>query len=422
VSFASLSGAVVVLVGLLPVALAWRFAAPAVAGLPTVTETARLKTLRFTFAAMQSAVAMMLVVGAAMLVQSYANFVRQPTGYDGNTLVVSVGIRRGAPDLTFDEVVSTLGNLRRIPGVTSAAATNGAVVQEIKSTGAVQIKGQRASVHRKAVTPGFFETVGTTVLQGRPPGAGDANWRGVVVNEAFVRRHFSDSSPLGAILERRSGQAVQQAAIVGVVRNAFDQGLASPPEPTVYDVLGPDQRLSEMRYVLRTIPDAAISREAVRRAVAGVNPGALIRTVDTIASRLSRSVHDRTFATLVLSFFGIAGGAITVAGLVGIVAFVVARRTREIAIRIAIGATRRDVRQLVVREAVSAAVVGGLAGLLAGRWLSTWLESFVYGVKAGNWATATVAGIIMLVVMVGAALVAARHAVRLRPIQALRME
>lgn len=125
---------------------------------------------------------------------------------------------------------------------------------------------------------------------------------------------------------------------------------------------------------------------------------------------------------MVLTFFVIAGGAVTLAGLVGMVTFVVARRTREIAIRMAIGADRTHIRRLVVREAVTSAVAGGIAGLIAGRWLSTSLERFVFGIEAGNWSTAIAGAGVVMLVMILAALVPARRAVNLQPSEALRAE
>ena len=123
-----------------------------------------------------------------------------------------------------------------------------------------------------------------------------------------------------------------------------------------------------------------------------------------------------------LGLFGVAGVVVTVAGLVGLVTFVVGRRTREIAIRVAIGAGTGDIRRLVTREAIAAAVSGGAAGLLGGQWLSTWLEHLVFGIEAGNWITTGAAGAVILAIMTIAALAAARQAVRLQPTIALRVE
>jgi ABC-type lipoprotein release transport system permease subunit len=113
---------------------------------------------------------------------------------------------------------------------------------------------------------------------------------------------------------------------------------------------------------------------------------------------------------------------VTIGGLAGIVGFIVARRTREIAIRIAIGAEPRHVRRLVVRQTLAAAAFGLAVGLLAGRWASVGLESLLYGIEAGSWTTPMAAAGLMLAITMAAALVPARRAARLEPMQALRVE
>jgi predicted lysophospholipase L1 biosynthesis ABC-type transport system permease subunit len=212
---------------------------------------------------------------------------------------------------------------------------------------------------------------------------------------------------------------MESAAVVGVVRDVRDRGLEVAPEPTVYSV---GSEFRRTRYVARVAGDPRDYEAPIRRAIARVNADAVIEPAETIQARLAGTIRRKAFATLVLAFFGVAGGAVTLGGLVGMVTFVVGRRTREIAIRMAIGAQRSHIRWLVVREAVTSAVVGGLAGLLAGRWLSTWLESFVFGIEAGNWTTAIVGAGGAMLVMIVTALVPARRAVSLQPTEALRVE
>jgi ABC-type lipoprotein release transport system permease subunit len=174
--------------------------------------------------------------------------------------------------------------------------------------------------------------------------------------------------------------------------------------------------------VLRAAGDPASYLDAARRALADINRDAIIVQVDTLGDRLANSVRDHTFATLILTLFGLAGVSVSVAGLVGIVAFIVARRSREIAIRVAVGAERSHVRRLVTGEALGAAATGTLAGLLVGRWLSAWLESLVYGVEAGNWTTPIATATVLLAVTALAALLPARRAFALEPTEALRTD
>jgi ABC-type antimicrobial peptide transport system permease subunit len=177
-----------------------------------------------------------------------------------------------------------------------------------------------------------------------------------------------------------------------------------------------------LTYLLRGTgsPGEYVTRS--RRALFEASPDAVVVDVGTLADKLAFSIRDRTFAALVFVLFGVAAGAVTIGGLAGIVGFIVARRTREIAIRIAIGAEPRHVRRLVVRQTLAAAAFGLAVGLLAGRWASVGLESLLYGIEAGSWTTPMAAAGLMLAITMAAALVPARRAARLEPMQALRVE
>jgi hypothetical protein len=421
VGFAAIAGLAVVLAGALPGGVA-TYAGPDATGRPRQYRD-RVWLVRQSFAAVQAALAVILVVGAGMLVQSYFNFSRLETGFESTAMTLSVQYPGGVRAAVGADVVDeTLAAIRRLPGV-QAASLGTRVVADGMSNRIVFVNGEPAFPASNDVRPHFFDAAGMFVIQGRPLEEADENWRGVVVNEAFVREHWPEGHVVGRTLERPAGRgqpdAMESAAVVGVVRDVRDRGLEVAPEPTVYSV---GSEFRRTRYVARVAGDPRDYEAPIRRAIARVNADAVIEPAETIQARLAGTIRRKAFATLVLAFFGVAGGAVTLGGLVGMVTFVVGRRTREIAIRMAIGAQRSHIRWLVVREAVTSAVVGGLAGLLAGRWLSTWLESFVFGIEAGNWTTAIVGAGGAMLVMIVTALVPARRAVRLQPTEALRVE
>jgi predicted permease len=408
VTFSGLAALGVVVIVLIPLLMTVRPAAHRAPG-------RAVTWLRFGFTGVQSALSLVLAVGAAMLLQSYANLHAHDLGLDRTSLTVTVapphpGGRQG-PGRVLD-VQSDVDRLSRIPGVAAASARRGGM-----SGGSVLVNGVPTFAFIEDTAPGLFDAAGMTMRQGRALRPGDELWRAVVVNEAFAREHWPDRSPLGQVIVRDK----RQAEVVGVVRDVFWFEFSfEPPAPKIYALV--TGMPNTVEYVVRGAGDPTAYVEPIRRTLVAVHANDFIGEVETVGGRLADRVRDRTFATLVLTFYAVAAGAVTLAGLVGIVTFIVARRTREIAIRLAVGARPTHIRRLVVREVLAAAAAGAAVGLLVGRWLSTWLESFVFGIEAGNWPTALAAALGAVTIMILAALVPARRAVRLQPTVALRTE
>jgi putative ABC transport system permease protein len=380
---------------------------------------ARAGKSRLAFMGAQCALAMILAIAAAMLIQSYYRLLMQDTGYDPAAAAVTVSYPfAGRGSVGMPLIEETLAHLKRVPGVRAVGVSATNVVGSGVSKRAMTIGGETIFVDVSYVSTEFFAAAGMTTLRGRALSDVDRSWRGVVVNEAFARAFLARApGPIGEPISVGG----RQSTIVGLVRDAFDRELDVVPTPTVYATLDAAQG-SAFTYVLSPGSAATQASAALRRAVVAEHPRAVVGEVQTIRERHLNTVRDQRFATLVLSLFGAAGAAVCVTGIVGLVAFIVGRRTSEIAVRMALGARPADVRRLVLREAVGAAVVGGAAGLLAGRWLSLSLEHLVYGVTAGNWTTTLAAGALMLAVVVLASLVPAQRAVNLPPSLALRAE
>jgi len=374
---------------------------------------------RLVFMAGQCALTMILATGAGMLVQSYYRLTTQDTGYDGNAGAVTVAYPfAGRGSVSLPMIEETARQLLLVPGVRAVGVSATTVVGAGVSKRAVTVSGQTAAVEMSYVSPAFLDAAGLTMLRGRWLSDSDQLWRGVVVNESFARAFLSRvSSPIGESIFHGG----RQAEIVGVVRDVLDKELDLRPVPTVYSTLDA-ARGSTFTYVLSPGRAATQKQAVVRRAILSGDSRAVVGDIQTIRERHSETVRDKTFATLVLSFFGAAGAAVCVTGIIGLVAFIVSRRTSEIAIRVALGASPSSVRRLVLQEAVGAAVAGGVVGLLAGRWLSLSLEHLVYGVTPGNWPTTLGAGALMLAIVIMASLIPAQRAVNLPPSVALRAE
>jgi putative ABC transport system permease protein len=291
--------------------------------------------------------------------------------------------------------------------------------------GGLVVHGRGVGGVWKRVTPGYFQAVGGTIIAGRSLTAEDGGPTAVVVSESLARRAWPNQSPLG---ERVPWNRDRQVTVVGVARDEVNFALDAPAQPTVFSLLenpwagctGPG--CGTVSFVVRTERDSSGFRDQMTRLINTVNPDAVVFEAASIRERLAGSVKDRSFATLVLAFFAFAAVGICTAGVVGIVAFVVTRRTRDVAICIALGARTRDILQMVVGEAVAASASGTVVGLLLGRWASKALEHLVYGVQVGDWATTAAAALLMLGLACLAALFPARRALRLSPTTALRTE
>jgi hypothetical protein len=375
----------------------------------------RSQAIRITFTAAQCALAVVLAIGAAMLGQSYWNLMRQDIGYDANAITLRVYFPSRGAALAAD-VDQALERVRAIPSVRAAGAST-VVLGEMTSWSTFEVLGRNVEVHTRRVTPGFFDAAGIRLREGRLLSSADSQARSIVVNDAFVRAFLVPGSVLGTIISERR---MPPSTIVGVVHDVFDRNLTTTPEPRLYRLWEPDP--FGLVFTVRSSSEAAIAGEAVRRAIKNVHPRASVGSAETIGRRLADTVRDRTFAALVLMVFGAAAAGIALAGVAAMVAFTVARRSREIAIRMVVGAGRHDIRTLVLREAGLAATIGGTAGLISGRWLSTFLESQVYGLEAGNWLTVLVATTVVIILTTVVALRPARRALAMSPTLALRAE
>lgn len=427
IGFAGLAGVVVMCAGLLPAAAAWRVRASALFNETSTAEPRRVRAARFAMTAAQTTVAVVLLVGAMLMTRSYVNLLAQDPGYVRDLYAVGVASRQSQPPGAWrPEAEATVERLRRLPGVSAAAVMKGTLVENIGfgfAAPAVYVDGQRVRGGLvKSVGTAFFQTAGTRLHEGRllqPADEGQA----AVVSASFARACCEGRSAIGRQVTWTERSVDRSARIVGVVNDVFDTALDRTPTPSAFvPISDRDLSASWTTYVVRSAGADPALATAIEREIHAVNPRVAVADGGIMRDRLMRSIQDRSFATLMVTFFGAAAIGVSAAGLVGVVGFVVARRTREIAIRMAIGAGRADVRRLVTREAARASAAGAGIGLLLGAWLSRTMESFLYGIApADPWSLVLAAGLLVLVVAL-AAWVPARRAIRLSPSEALRIE
>ena len=418
VVFACLAGAAVMVAGLLPAWVAWRATPVALFTQMARTDTRPIRALRFTLASIQSALAVILFLGATLLGRSYVNLLVQDPGFASDTVVVSVSYPSNVVGEALQaQIDDTLRQFQRFPGVHTTAASIGSMIDDMRAGGLVRFNGASTLVARKAVTFSYFDATGSLLIAGRSFTDRDNPLTACIVNEAFARTHNGGASPIGRIVT----VGVRPVEIVGVVRDTYDLALDERPTPTMFVPLQNPSAGFRITYVISVTTERPAA-EAIERSVAAVNPEAIVLDGSTVRERLMRSVRDRSFATVILALFALAALGVSIAGLMGIVMYTVARRTREIAIRVAIGAGSPAIRYLVMREAVAAAAFGVTLGLTASIWLSRALESLLYGIRPADPLSMTIAAIAVIAVVGLAAWLPARRAVRLSPTAALRID
>jgi len=264
------------------------------------------------------------------------------------------------------------------------------------------------------IGPRFFETMEIPVLAGRNIRPEDCQRAAAViwVNQALARRYF----PNGNVVGRRIGQG-GGLEIVGIVGNTKHTTLRSEIGPMIFS-----PAVIALNYILRTASNPASLERAARQAVESTAPGLKIGRVGSLSEQIDQQLSNERMLTRLSAAFGILALALAAIGVYGVVAYSVARRIGEIAIRVSLGALPRDVARLILWEGLMPVGVGILAGLLAAYGLTRLLTAFLFGVKPLDTLTFSAAAIVLLGAAVVACSIPLRRALRVEPMTALRCE
>jgi putative ABC transport system permease protein len=396
-----------------------------------VSDGRRSGRTRDILVAAEIAVALMLLVGAGLLLRSFQSLSRVDTGIDARNLLTFGMFLTGARAQDDARQVAfyreALDAVSALPGVRRAAGAVTLPIGGDNFASAFTIEGQPVArpgdeprAGFQVVTPGYFETMGIRVLKGRDFAVGDDERApGVVmVNETFVRQRWPGVDPIGRRL-RMGGERAPWLTVIGVVSDIRHLGPATPPRPELYQPYTQNS-FSFMSFVVRTEGDPAGLVPAIRAAIARLDPAQAISGVDTMEHHLDTALSRPKFLSRLVAAFGLLALILSTVGVYGVMAYSVTQRTREIAIRAALGANRTDVVKLVVSKALwlaAAGIVAGVGGALA---LSTVLSGLLFGVLATD--TGTYAAVVALLggVAMFAAAVPALRASRIPGAQALR--
>jgi len=388
------------------------------------------------FVVAQVSLSLLLLVVAGLFARSLRNLSEMQLGYDRDHLLeffvdpLSYGYRPAEVRALEQRI---LVRMDAIPGVRGATLIDFPLVSGMDSQSPVTIEGQKrkpgndAEVRWSMVGPNFFSTAGIAILDGREISDGDSGnrQRVGVINETMAHKFFPHSSPIGqrALVHTTLGDA--PFIIVGVVRDAKHRSPKEKPFPRFYvpyfNPIG-DDWTAGAAIIVRTAGDPSLLSSAIRDVVKQEAPGLPPVTMKTIDQRLSDSlVMDRMIADLSVAF-GILAIVLVSVGLYGVMAYATSRRTNEIGIRIALGAQRRGILWLILRESLLLVLIGAAIGVLLVFAAGKWISSLLFGLQPADPMTLTFAIALMFAVGVLASYIPAQRATRVDPMVALRQE
>jgi predicted permease len=390
----------------------------------------------------QVALAIVVLVGAGLLVRTLANLRSIDVGFDSHNILIFgidptlIGYKGPQVDSFYRDLQSRLAET---PGVKSASysmmplLSNGLMVTSFHWPGTPQDQDSEADM--LGVGPNFFETLHIPFLTGRNFNASDFGVSAsnvgttptsaptpVIVNQAFVEKYVGKENPLG----KRFGESEANAngpenpgyEIIGVVRDAKYNSLRREIHAMMYA----PQSMGGASFELRTAAEPQAILPAVREVVAQVNTNLPLFDVKTESEQIDRLLFQERLVARLAGFFGLLALVLACVGLYGLLSYEVSRRTREIGIRMALGAQPESVLRLVLRQGIVLAIAGAALGIGVALAVTRYLTTMLYGVHANDPLTMIAVAVLLTLVALAACYIPARRATRVDPLVALRYE
>jgi putative ABC transport system permease protein len=393
------------------------------------------RRLRSALVVSEIALAVVLLASAGLLVKSFIRLQQVDRGFDTDnvlTMVLRVPDTRYKQDAQFVNFFSqVLERVRHLPTVRSAGMVNflplyGGMgsATGFKILGRPEPPpGQGPSCDVRVADSGYFQTMGIPLLRGR--NFSDSEQRDprhvILINEALARTYFAEQDPLGQRLDVAMFDTPQPAEIIGVVGNVRYDSLVDESPPAVY-FPHPDLTYSFMTLAIRTDGEPSAIAPAVQREIRSLEPNQPVSDVRTMNQVMSEWVARSRFNTLLLGLFAGLATLLSAVGIFGVMNYSVALRTREIGLRLAVGAQPRQVLLLILKQGFWLTMVGVLLGLAAAFALTRLLSGLLFGVAAVDVTTFATISLLLVIVSLLACYLPARRAMRIDPLRALRYE
>jgi len=395
--------------------------------------------LRRATVATQVALSLLLLISAGLFLRTLRNLETLNVGFVTDHLITFTvdpklaGYEDSRTSALYQEI---LDKLSALPGVQSAAATNDPELannnwgRNITIAGYQPAEGDRMNVEWARVGPGYFSTLKTTLLAGREIADSDrvGTHKVAVVNESFARRYFGQpQNALGHYFCGGAGRVTPDIEIVGVVKDVRHTNLREIPRRTVFlpylqDTDPGHAYALGLAFYVRTWQDPKAAESTIRAAMQTLDSKLVLDAFHTMEEQVESNLSDERVVALLATSFGVLAALLAGIGIYGVLAYATAQRTREIGLRIAMGASRIHVVRLVVQEALWLAGIGIVAGVLLSLLLGRAVRDQLFGVSSYDLATFVAVCSAVTAVVAASALLPARRAAKVDPMVALRYE
>ena len=400
------------------------------------TSGARGKRLQSALVTCEIALALVLLVGAGLMVQSFRRLAITPNGFDpDHLLTVRVPLMnyKYSPAKSADFYRDVLTRIREIPSVKSAGMANNLPFTGFHVSFAFPAPpnfpggpGRTVGVAGRSVSPGYFQAMGIPLVGGRDFSEAEDRIDAPcvrIVNQAMARLYWPGEDAVGRQLPGVCAKRGASATIVGVVADSKQDSVESQPKPEMYEPYAQHPFAAFMvTFAIRTASDPLTVARAVRQAVQQIDSDQPVIQLRTMQEVVSESIWRQHVSASVLSIFAIIALVVASVGIYGVLSYSISLRTREIGIRSALGATRHDLFGLVLRDGLRLTVLGLIAGIVLAIGITRTLRSLIFGVTSTD--PVTFLGVITL--LLAAALLAcyipAHRATKVDPMVALRCE
>ena len=400
------------------------------AGQPSGAKAAA--RFRVSLATAQIALAMMLLVSAGLFTKSLVNVARASLGLNPEQVVtfgVSPQLNGYKPEQIRQLVVRITDELAALPG---ASSVTGGLVPLLAGSNwgsNVSVEGFEAgpdtdtNSRYNEVLPGYFSTLGIPLLAGREVTAADGLGapKVAMVNESFARKFNLGANPVGRMIATGRSSTLD-IRIVGLVKDAKYSEVKGDVPPLFFRPILQDERIGSLTFYVRTAVDPEAFLASIPKTVARVDPNLPVDELRTLPQQIRENVFLDRFISIMSASFAILATLLAAIGLYGVLAYTVVQRTREIGLRMALGADPSRVRGMVLGQVSRMTIVGGLVGLTAAWWLGRLAQSLLYQMSGSDPIVLVGSAAALALVALAAGFVPALKASRVEPMRALRYE